>query len=448
MGRRRPAARIARGDRCSLVDHVEGADLRAARRHHCRAVDLAAGVGGRVAQLGLPFLLAAGCYADAAFTHDAGYYDEARAWRNWLLRAAAGSPEQIQIMYGVTGSRWLPEHEVPWLDGYEKSKPVRVGNAAADQLQLDVYGEVMDALHRAHVGGVQHLAAAWDFVRSLLAHLETVWRNPDDGIWEVRGGRQHFTHSKVMAWVAFDRAIKSVESFGLEGPVEHWRRLRAEIHEEVCRRAFNKIGAFTQAYDSDLLDASTLLIPQVGFLPPDDSRVQGTIAAIERKLLHNGFVLRYDTAATEDGLPPGEGAFLPASFWLADAYVMIGRIADAQRLFDRLVGLCNDVGLLAEEYDVRRSALARQFPAGILTHRAGEYSIQYRPWDQAVRAALRASAARHRRTPAPIAGRSCGGSHLTLQTPINHHPVVMSSFESHRILIALCSENSLTMDRP
>jgi GH15 family glucan-1,4-alpha-glucosidase len=294
---------------------------------------------------------------------NAGYYDEARAWRNWLLRAAAGSPEQIQIMYGVTGSRWLPEHEVPWLDGYEKSKPIRVGNAAADQLQLDVYGEVMDALHHAHVGGVQHLAAAWDFVRSLLAHLETVWRSPDDGIWEVRGGRQHFTHSKVMAWVAFDRAIKSGESFGLEAPVEHWRRLRAEIHEEVCRRAFNtNLGAFTQAYDSDLLDASTLLIPQVGFLPPDDARVPGTIAAIERKLLHNGFLLRYDTAATEDGLPPGEGAFLPASFWLADAYVMIGRIADAQRLFDRLVGLCNDVGLLAEEYDVAARRMLGNFP--------------------------------------------------------------------------------------
>jgi GH15 family glucan-1,4-alpha-glucosidase len=280
---------------------------------------------------------------------NAGYYDEARAWRNWLLRAAAGSPDQIQIMYGVTGKRWLAEREVPWLDGYESSKPVRIGNAAADQLQLDVYGEVMDALHHARAGGIQHLAAAWEFQQSLLGHLETVWRSPDDGIWEVRGERRHFTHSKVMVWVAFDRAIKSVEMFGLPGPVERWRRIRAEIHEEVCRRAFNAaLGAFAQSYGSDLLDASALLIPQVGFLPPDDPRVQGTITAIERRLLRNGLVLRYDTAAAEDGLPPGEGAFLPSSFWLADAYVLTGRTADAQRLFEQLIGLCNDVGLLAE----------------------------------------------------------------------------------------------------
>jgi GH15 family glucan-1,4-alpha-glucosidase len=201
------------------------------------------------------------------------------------------------------------------------------------------------------------------FARSLLAHLETVWLTPDDGIWEVRSERQHFTHSKVMAWVAFDRAIKSVESFGLEGPVEHWRRIRADIHQEVCRRAFSsKLGAFAQAYDSDLLDASALLIPQVGFLPPDDSRVQGTVAAIERKLVRRGFVLRYDTGATDDGLPPGEGAFLPSSFWLADAYVLTGRTADAQRLFERLAGLCNDVGLLAEEYDIDARRLLGNFP--------------------------------------------------------------------------------------
>jgi GH15 family glucan-1,4-alpha-glucosidase len=294
---------------------------------------------------------------------NAGYYDEARAWRDWLLRAAAGSPEQIQIMYGVTGKRWLAEREVPWLGGYESSKPVRIGNAAADQLQLDVYGEVMDAMHHARVGGLQFLAAAWEFQRALLDHLETVWRDPDDGIWEVRGERRHFTHSKMMVWVAFDRAIKGVELFGLEGPVEHWRRIRAEIHEEVCRRAFNpKLGAFAQAYDSDSLDASALLIPQVGFLPPGDERAQGTVAAIERRLLRGGFVLRYDTAVTDDGLPPGEGAFLPASFWLADAYVMIGRVPDAQRLFERLIGLCNDVGLLAEEYDVGAQRLLGNFP--------------------------------------------------------------------------------------
>jgi GH15 family glucan-1,4-alpha-glucosidase len=292
-----------------------------------------------------------------------GYYDEARAWRDWLLRAAAGSPAQIQIMYGVAGERWLAEREVPWLGGYENSKPVRIGNAAADQLQLDVYGEVMDALHHARLGGLQDLTAAWEFQRALLAHLETEWRAPDEGIWEVRGGRRHFTYSKVMAWVAFDRAIKAVEAFGLEGPVDRWRRTRVEIHEEVCRRAFNSdLGSFAQAYDSDLLDASALLIPQVGFLPPDEARVRGTVEAIERKLLRGGFVLRYDTAATEDGLPPGEGAFLPCSFWLADAYVLIGRPADAHRLFERLVGLCNDVGLLAEEYDTGAQRLVGNFP--------------------------------------------------------------------------------------
>jgi GH15 family glucan-1,4-alpha-glucosidase len=295
---------------------------------------------------------------------NAGYFDEARAWRDWLLRAAAGSPDQIQIMYGVTGTRWLAEREVPWLTGYEGSLPVRIGNAAAGQIQLDVYGEVMDALHHARAGGLQHLAAAWEFQRALLDHLETVWRNPDDGIWEVRGERRHFTHSKVMVWVAFDRAIQSVELFGLDGPVEHWRRIRAEVHEEVCQRAFNtKLGAFAQSYDSDLLDASTLLIPQVGFLPPDDPRVRGTIAAIEKRLLRGGLVLRYDTAAASvDGLPPGEGAFLPVSFWLADAYMMTGREADARQLFERLVGLCNDVGLLAEEYDVVSQRQLGNFP--------------------------------------------------------------------------------------
>jgi GH15 family glucan-1,4-alpha-glucosidase len=294
---------------------------------------------------------------------NAGYYDEARAWRDWLLRAAAGSPDQLQIMYGVTGKRWLAEREIPWLSGYEGSKPVRIGNAAADQLQLDVYGEVMDALHHARAGGLQYLAAAWEFQRSLLDHLEAVWRNPDDGIWEIRGERRHFTHSKVMAWVAFDRAIKSVELYGLDGPIERWHRIRAEIHEEVCRRAFNAdVGAFTQAYDSRFLDASALLIPQVGFLPPDDVRVHGTIAAIEQRLLRSGFVLRYDTATADDGLPPGEGAFLPCSFWLADAYVMTGRVDDARRLFSRLTNLCNDVGLLAEEYDVDAQRLLGNFP--------------------------------------------------------------------------------------
>jgi GH15 family glucan-1,4-alpha-glucosidase len=294
---------------------------------------------------------------------NAGYYEEARAWRDWLLRAAAGSPADIQIMYGVAGERWLAEREVPWVGGYEGSKPVRIGNAAADQLQLDVFGEVADALHHARVGGIQHLGAAWDFGRALLAHLEKVWRSPDEGIWEVRGGRRQFTYSKVMAWVAFDRGIKGVEMFGMRGPVERWRRVRAEIHEEVCRRAFNPtLGAFAQSYESDQMDASALLIPQVGFLPPDDPRVLGTIRAVEQKLLRGGFVLRYDTGAMDDGLPPGEGAFIPCSFWLADAYVLTGRLAAAQRLFDRLVGLCNDVGLLAEEYEPSARRAVGNFP--------------------------------------------------------------------------------------
>ena len=294
---------------------------------------------------------------------NAGYYEEARAWRDWLLRAAAGSPADLQIMYGVAGERWLAEREVPWLRGYESSTPVRIGNAAADQLQLDVFGEVADALHHARVGGIQHLGAAWDFGSALLAHLENVWRHPDEGIWEVRGGRRHFTYSKVMAWVAFDRGIKGAEMFGLRGPVDRWRRVRAEIHEEVCRRAFNPaLGAFAQSYESDQMDASALLIPQVGFLPPDDARVLGTIRAVEQKLLRGGFVLRYDTDVTNDGLPPGEGAFIPCSFWLADAYVLTGRPADAQRLYQRLIGLCNDVGLLAEEYDTGAQRAVGNFP--------------------------------------------------------------------------------------
>src|SRR6516162_1506484 len=251
--------------------------------------------------------------------------------------------------------------------------------------------------------GLQPLAAAWEFQRSLLAHLETVWRSPDDGIWEVRGERRHFTHSKVMAWVAFDRAIKSVEMFGLNGPVERWSRIRAEIHEEVCRRAFNaKLGAFAQSYDSDLLDASALLIPQVGFLPPDDARIHGTVEAIERRLLRGGLVLRYDTAATEDGLPPGEGAFLPSSFWLADAYVMIGRKADAQHLFERLVTLCNDVGLLAEEYDVNAARQLGNFPQAFshiaLVNTAYNVGHASKPCEQrSGHKRIRASAKRSRR---------------------------------------------------
>jgi GH15 family glucan-1,4-alpha-glucosidase len=292
-----------------------------------------------------------------------GYYDEARRWRDWLLRAAAGSPSQLQIMYGLAGEKRLAEWEVPWLSGYQGSKPVRIGNAASDQLQLDVFGEVMDAFHQARVGGIQVLAEGWDFERALLSHIEKIWSSPDEGIWEVRGGRQHFTYSKVMAWVAFDRAIKDAEAFGLEAPVDRWRKLRADIHAEVCEKAFNpRVGAFVQAYGSEHLDASALLIPVVGFLPPGDARVQRTVEAIERRLVRNGVVLRYDTSVTEDGLPPGEGAFLACSFWLADAYVLLGRDEDARRLFERLLSLRNDLGLLSEEYDPAAKRLLGNFP--------------------------------------------------------------------------------------
>ena len=294
---------------------------------------------------------------------NSGYYDEACAWRDWLLRAAAGSPSQIQIMYGLAGDKRLAEWEVPWLAGYEGSKPVRIGNAAADQLQLDVFGEVLDAMHQARVGGLQPLADAWDFQRVLMSHLEEIWPLEDEGIWEVRGGRRHFTYSKMMAWVAFDRTIRSAEAFGLEGPIDHWRKLRAQIHAEVCDKAFNpKIGAFMQSYGSEHLDASALLIPVVGFLPPSDPRVAGTVEAIECKLMTNGFVLRYDTDVTQDGLPPGEGAFLACSFWLADAYILLGRRDDARKLFERLLTLCNDLGLLSEEYDPAGKRLLGNFP--------------------------------------------------------------------------------------
>jgi GH15 family glucan-1,4-alpha-glucosidase len=294
---------------------------------------------------------------------NSGHFDEARAWRNWLLRAAAGSPSQIQIMYGLAGERWLPELTVPWLAGYEDSLPVRIGNAAADQLQIDVFGEVMDTMLQARIGGLQHSGEGWDFQRALLDHAAEAWRKTDHGIWEVRGQPEHFTYSKVMAWVAFDRGIKTAEKFGLEGPVERWRKIRAEIHDEVCAKAFNpRIGAFAQSYGSDRLDAATLLIPTVGFLPHDDKRVRGTIAAIEKRLMRQGFVLRYDTEETDDGLPPGEGAFLACSFWLADAYVLSGRGKDALALFERLLSLRNDLGLLAEEYDPRPGRQVGNFP--------------------------------------------------------------------------------------
>jgi GH15 family glucan-1,4-alpha-glucosidase len=292
-----------------------------------------------------------------------GYFKEAAAWRDWLLRAAAGAPHQVQIMYGLAGERLLPEWEIPWLGGYEGSCPVRVGNAAHEQMQLDVDGEGMDALHQARLGKIPEMPDAWSFEQALTAQLETVWRAPDHSIWEVRGEPQHFTHSKVMAWVAFDRAVKSAEQFHLDGPIDRWRALRDEIHAEVCAKAFDpELNAFVQAYGSKQADASTLMLPLVGFLPATDPRIRGTVDFVERTLLCDGFVLRYDSSTTDDGLPPGEGAFLACSFWLVENYVLLGRLADARALFERLLSLRNDVGLLSEEYDPRTCRQVGNFP--------------------------------------------------------------------------------------
>lgn len=306
---------------------------------------------------------------DATFTllalMNAGYYKEAEAWRHWLLRAIAGSPNQLQIMYGIAGERRLTEWEIPWLPGYENSTPVRIGNGAHGQLQLDVFGEVMDAIHQARAGGLTTLDAGWAMQREILAHLATCWEQPDYGIWEVRGPPQHFTYSKIMCWVAFDRAIKDAEQYGLEGPLDTWRELRAAIHRQICERGFDpQRNCFVQAYGSTQLDASLLLIPELGFLPASDPRIDATIREIERNLMRDGLLLRYDTATTDDGLPPGEGAFLACSFWLADAYAMCGRLDDARALFERLLSLCNDVGLLAEEYDPVARRMTGNFPQG------------------------------------------------------------------------------------
>jgi GH15 family glucan-1,4-alpha-glucosidase len=292
-----------------------------------------------------------------------GYFEEASAWRDWLVRAVAGSPSQMQIMYGIAGERRLWEWEVPWLRGYEDSKPVRIGNAAHAQLQLDVYGELMDALYQARKGGLPRYEPAWTVELALLDHLACIWRQPDNGIWEMRIEPRHFTYSKMMAWLAFDRAIRSVEEYGLPGSVDDWRRAREEIHDDVCRNGFDaQRGCFVQSYGSNELDASLLLMPSIGFLPPSDPRVRATVEAIERELMVDGLVHRYRTSTTDDGLPPGEGAFLACTFWLADAYWLLGRFDDAERLFERLIGLCNDVGLLAEEYDSKRQRLVGNFP--------------------------------------------------------------------------------------
>ncbi len=269
----------------------------------------------------------------------------------------------MQTVYGVAGERLLPEWEVGWLPGYQGSAPVRVGNGAFSQLQLDVYGELADALYQGRKMGLGRAPAAWDMTLNLIEYLENIWREPDEGIWEIRGKPQHFTHSKVMAWVAFDRAVRGIEEFGLEGPIDRWRALRDTMHREICAAGFDgKINSFVQHYGSRELDASLLLLPLVGFLPHDDPRIRGTVAAIEKRLVVDGFVRRYETANGVDGLPPGEGVFLACSFWLADNYVLQGRKRDARRLFQRLLSIRNDVGLLAEEYDPVAGRQMGNFP--------------------------------------------------------------------------------------
>jgi GH15 family glucan-1,4-alpha-glucosidase len=307
---------------------------------------------------------------DATFTLYAlmlgGYIEEACAWREWLLRAVAGKPAELNIMYGLSGERRLAELELPWLPGYERSTPVRIGNAATQQFQLDVYGELMDAMHVARRAGLAPDENAWHVQSAMIAFVESAWREPDNGIWEMRGRKRHFTHSKVMAWVAVDRMIKAVERFRMDGPVERWRSLRATIHAEVCSSGFDhERNTFVQYYGGKELDASLLMIALVGFLPPHDTRVQGTIEAIERQLMADGFVLRYRTRREVDALPPGEAAFLACSFWLADNFALCGRYEDARRLFERLLSLRNDVGLLSEGYDPANKRLLGNFPQAL-----------------------------------------------------------------------------------
>jgi GH15 family glucan-1,4-alpha-glucosidase len=306
---------------------------------------------------------------DSTFTLSAlmlaGLADEAKAWREWLLRAVAGQPQQMQILYGVAGERRITEQELDWLGGYQGSRPVRIGNAAVNQFQLDVYGEVMDTMHLGRHIGLESDEAAWDFQQALLEHLESNWRRPDEGIWEIRGPRRHFTHSKVMAWVALDRAIKAVELMGHHGPVDRWRAVRRELHEEVCREGYDSgRDSFVQFYGADHLDASLLQIPLVGFLPADDPRVKGTVAAIQRELMVDGLVHRYPPEGSEsvDGLPRGEGTFLACTFWLADNLALMGRRDEALAIFERLLTLRNDVGLLAEEYDPASRRQLGNFP--------------------------------------------------------------------------------------
>jgi GH15 family glucan-1,4-alpha-glucosidase len=307
---------------------------------------------------------------DSTFTLNvllrSGYLEEARAWRTWLLRAVAGDPELLQIMYGVAGERRLTEFELDHLPGYQDSRPVRVGNAASSQLQLDVYGEVLATFYMSAKKGLHESEAGWNVAKSLVSHLESIWSQPDDGIWEIRGRRRHFVHSKVMAWVAFDRAVRIMEEFGQEGPLERWKKIRTDIHNEVCRFGYSKeINSFVQYFGGKELDASLLILPMVGFLPPEDPKIVGTVAAIERTLMQDGMLARYTTQSGVDGLPGGEGKFLACSFWLVSNYVMQGRMDDAKLLFERLLKARNDVGLLSEEYDPKEDRQLGNFPQAL-----------------------------------------------------------------------------------
>jgi GH15 family glucan-1,4-alpha-glucosidase len=304
---------------------------------------------------------------DATFTLmalvSAGYRDEAQAWGQWLRRTVAGSPHQLQIMYGLSGERQLIEWEVPWLAGYRGASPVRIGNAASAQLQLDVYGELIDAIYQGRTLGLAPIGSGWALQQKLVEHLEQIWEQPDEGIWEVRGGRRQFTFSKIMAWVAMDRTVRDAERFNFHAPLEHWRKVRDRMHATICGLGFDRErNTFTQSFGSSELDASLLLIPLVGFLPAGDPRVRGTVAAIERELLIDGLVLRYRSETDVDGLPPGEGVFLPCSFWLANNYKLQHRDVEASALFERLLSFRNDVGLLAEEYDPKAQRQLGNFP--------------------------------------------------------------------------------------
>jgi GH15 family glucan-1,4-alpha-glucosidase len=296
----------------------------------------------------------------------AGYTEEARSWRDWLLRAAAGAPSQLQILYGIAGERRLVEVELGWLSGYEDSRPVRIGNKASEQLQLDVYGELMETLHLCGEAGLTNTDADWALQRALVCHLEVAWSQPDSGIWEVRGPRRHFVHSKMMCWLAFDRAVKSIEKWGVPGPLERWREVRDAVHADICKNGFDaSLNSFVQSYGSKEVDASLLVMVMIGFLPLDDPRTIGTVEAVERLLMNEGFVQRYVPKPHVDGLPEGEGVFLACSFWLADALVLLGRTDDARTLFERLIGLTNDLGLLSEEYDPKGKRMLGNFPQAL-----------------------------------------------------------------------------------